>query len=135
MPTSTVVMLTILDEKNKGYALGASEFLTKPIDRKRLSGVLDRFRARDEDPVVLVVDDDPATQAEDAPAAAGMRVSRFGLRRTAVMGSDDLAMVRPDLIPARPDDAGDGRLRSFWPSCVNGRSLPLSLSLSSPRRT
>ena len=31
-----VVMLTIVDEKNRGYALGAADYLTKPIDRDRL---------------------------------------------------------------------------------------------------
>ena len=31
-----VVMLTILDDKNKGFALGATDFLTKPVDRERL---------------------------------------------------------------------------------------------------
>jgi PleD family two-component response regulator len=28
-----VVMLTIVDDKNLGYALGAADYLTKPIDR------------------------------------------------------------------------------------------------------
>ena len=39
-----VVMVTIVDDKNLGYALGASDYLTKPIDRKRLSSVLRKFR-------------------------------------------------------------------------------------------
>ena len=30
-----VIMVTIVDNKNMGYALGASEYLTKPIDRAR----------------------------------------------------------------------------------------------------
>ena len=34
-----VLVLTILDEKNKGYALGAAEFVTKPINRDRLRGM------------------------------------------------------------------------------------------------
>ena len=31
-----VVMLTMLDDRNLGYALGAADYLTKPIDRERL---------------------------------------------------------------------------------------------------
>ena len=31
-----VVMLTIVDEENQAYALGAAAYLTKPIDRDRL---------------------------------------------------------------------------------------------------
>jgi GAF domain-containing protein/CheY-like chemotaxis protein len=50
-----VVMLTIVDDKNLGYALGAADYLTKPIDRERLAAVLDKYRR---DLPVLVVDDD-----------------------------------------------------------------------------
>jgi CheY-like chemotaxis protein/anti-sigma regulatory factor (Ser/Thr protein kinase) len=50
-----VVMLTIVDDKNLGYALGAAEYLTKPIDRERLVTVLRKYRR---DLPVLVVDDD-----------------------------------------------------------------------------
>ena len=50
-----VVMLTIVDDKNLGYALGASDYLTKPIDRDRLAAVLGKYRR---DLPVLVVDDD-----------------------------------------------------------------------------
>jgi CheY-like chemotaxis protein len=50
-----VVMLTMLDDRNLGYALGAADYLTKPIDRERLVAVLGRHRR---DLPVLVVDDD-----------------------------------------------------------------------------
>jgi CheY-like chemotaxis protein len=32
-----VILLTIIDEKNRGFALGASEYLVKPIDRDKLT--------------------------------------------------------------------------------------------------
>jgi two-component system, NtrC family, sensor kinase len=50
-----VIMLTIVDDRNLGYALGASDYLTKPIDRERLVTVLKQHRP---DRPVLVVDDD-----------------------------------------------------------------------------
>jgi CheY-like chemotaxis protein len=50
-----VIMLTIVDDQSLGYALGASEYLTKPIDRERLVAVLAKYRR---DLPVLVVDDD-----------------------------------------------------------------------------
>ena len=34
-----VVLLTIVDEKNRGYALGATDYMTKPVDRERLVGL------------------------------------------------------------------------------------------------
>jgi CheY-like chemotaxis protein len=52
-----VIMLTIVDDRNLGYALGAAEYLTKPLDRDRLVAVLGRYRR---DRPILVVDDDPA---------------------------------------------------------------------------
>ncbi len=33
-----VIMLTIVDDRNLGFSLGASEFMTKPIDRNKLIG-------------------------------------------------------------------------------------------------
>ena len=34
-----VIMLSMLDERTKGYALGASDYMTKPIDRDRLASI------------------------------------------------------------------------------------------------
>jgi CheY-like chemotaxis protein len=50
-----VVMLTVLEEKNLGYALGAADYLVKPLDRDRLVEVIRRHRP---EAPVLVVDDD-----------------------------------------------------------------------------
>jgi CheY-like chemotaxis protein len=49
--------MTIVDEKKRGYALGASEYLVKPADRDRLAAVLHRICGK-EGTHVLVVDDD-----------------------------------------------------------------------------
>tara|TARA_Y100001001_G_scaffold157628_1_gene176052 strand:+ start:9 stop:1295 length:1287 start_codon:yes stop_codon:yes gene_type:complete len=57
-----VIMVTIIDEKNLGYSLGASEYLTKPIDRDRLLAVLDNYRVEEGKKRVLVVEDDLATR-------------------------------------------------------------------------
>jgi CheY-like chemotaxis protein len=53
-----VIMLTIVDDKNMGYALGASDYMTKPINRERLIRILKKYRA-DAPPhfEVLVVED------------------------------------------------------------------------------
>lgn len=56
-----VVMLTIADNKNLGYSLGASEFLTKPLDRRRFTSVMLRYK-RKAPYRALVVDDDPASR-------------------------------------------------------------------------
>jgi signal transduction histidine kinase/CheY-like chemotaxis protein len=57
-----VIMLTIIDEKQVGYTLGATEYLTKPIDWKRLTAVLKRYKRMDAPSRVLVVEDDARTR-------------------------------------------------------------------------
>jgi CheY-like chemotaxis protein len=54
-----VVMLTIVDDQNMGYALGAAEYLTKPVDRDRIAGVLKKFAGDGLARSALVVDDEP----------------------------------------------------------------------------
>ncbi|GMR14300.1 MAG: hypothetical protein BMS9Abin29_2549 [Gemmatimonadota bacterium] len=56
-----VIMLTILDEKPLGVALGASGYLTKPVEREHLLEVVGRF-AEDASTRVLVVEDDESTR-------------------------------------------------------------------------
>ena len=56
-----VIMLSMVEDKSLGYALGASEYLTKPIDRERLHAVLARH-VRPPDGSVLIVEDDPSTR-------------------------------------------------------------------------
>jgi CheY-like chemotaxis protein len=56
-----VIMLTVVENKELGYTLGASEFLTKPIDRTRLLAVLRRY-AIDAKAPVLIVENDLSSQ-------------------------------------------------------------------------
>ena len=53
-----VIMMTISDEKQKGFTLGASGYLTKPVDRAQLAQLLDRFKIPVATPRALVVEDD-----------------------------------------------------------------------------
>jgi adenylate cyclase len=57
-----IIMVTILDEKKKGISLGASDYLPKPLDRKKLSAVLARYRNGRANLKILVVEDDEATR-------------------------------------------------------------------------
>jgi CheY-like chemotaxis protein len=57
-----VTMLTIVEDRGLGYALGAADYLTKPIDRARLVSALRRC-CRDRDAcAVLIVEDDSTTR-------------------------------------------------------------------------
>ena len=66
-----VVMVTIVDDKNIGIALGAVEYLNKPVDRDRLVSILRKLSAGHPTCRVLVVDDDP--DARDMIRQTGQR--------------------------------------------------------------
>jgi DNA-binding response OmpR family regulator len=57
-----VVMMTMVDDRNLGYALGASDYLLKPIDQRNLGSVLDKYRPASTSKVVLLVEDDLETR-------------------------------------------------------------------------
>ena len=54
-----IILLTMLENKDLGLALGAADYLTKPIDAERLLPVLDRVFTAKQTGTVLVVEDDP----------------------------------------------------------------------------
>src|SRR5207249_11254067 len=58
-----VIVASIVDERGRGVALGATEYLVKPVDRERLQAALQRAiraaPARDGPATVLAIDDDP----------------------------------------------------------------------------
>ena len=58
-----VVMLSIMNDKSLGFAMGASDYLTKPVDRNTLVSVLKRhLPAGNKNRSILIVEDDPNTQ-------------------------------------------------------------------------
>jgi len=57
-----VIMLTIVDDKQIGYSLGAADYFTKPIDFQRLHQVLEKYRRATNHQTVLVVEDDRQTR-------------------------------------------------------------------------
>jgi CheY-like chemotaxis protein len=57
-----VVVISIVEDKSLGYALGAADYLTKPTDRQRLRAILDKFQRQRRSPGVLVVEDDKNTR-------------------------------------------------------------------------
>jgi CheY-like chemotaxis protein len=56
-----VVIVTMTDDMAQGFALGAADFLVKPVDRARLLAVVERIKPTTRPARVLVVEDDPAS--------------------------------------------------------------------------
>ena len=67
-----VIMVTVAPERGIGLSLGAVEVLTKPVDRGRLTALLNRLVRRD-GPVLIVEDD------ADTRAVMGNTVEKMGL--------------------------------------------------------
>jgi GAF domain-containing protein/CheY-like chemotaxis protein/anti-sigma regulatory factor (Ser/Thr protein kinase) len=91
-----VILMTIVDEKNRGYSLGATDYMVKPVDRERLCGVL-RNICGAAGRQVLVVDDEITIRRgmrlaleQDGWQVAEAENGRVALAR--------LAEKRPDII-------------------------------------
>jgi signal transduction histidine kinase/CheY-like chemotaxis protein/putative methionine-R-sulfoxide reductase with GAF domain len=53
-----VILLSIVDEQKRGYSLGATDYMVKPVDRERLAGVLRGICGSGGRRILLVDDDD-----------------------------------------------------------------------------
>jgi CheY-like chemotaxis protein/anti-sigma regulatory factor (Ser/Thr protein kinase) len=91
-----VILMTIMDEKNRGYSLGAADYMVKPVDRERLSAVL-RGIVKPGGRRVLVVDDDDIMRRGilQALEKEGWKVSEADNGR---VGLERLAGAVPDAI-------------------------------------
>jgi signal transduction histidine kinase/DNA-binding response OmpR family regulator len=58
-----VIMLTMVDDPERGFTLGASEYATKPVNRRRLSQILKKYTCLKPPCPVLVIDDDPLSRS------------------------------------------------------------------------
>jgi hypothetical protein len=89
-----VILITVLGDREMGYALGAVDYLVKPIDPDALVRTLERYRGGDGQAEILVVDDDAAVREllRRGLARAGWRVSEAADGREC-LGS--LARSRP----------------------------------------
>jgi GAF domain-containing protein/CheY-like chemotaxis protein len=92
-----VILLTILDERTRGYSLGAAEYMVKPVDRDRLAEAVKRLCRERRSGRILVVEDDETTSEvirqvleREGWSVAQARNGRVALER--------VAATRPDAI-------------------------------------
>ena len=57
-----VIMLTMANEPDIGYSLGATDYLTKPVNWDELSNVLTRHKIEADSQAILIVEDDEITR-------------------------------------------------------------------------
>jgi len=92
-----VIMLTMIDDRTRGYSLGAVDYLTKPVDREHLHKALSRYYSDADNSAVLLVEDDTETREIMARTLekSGWTVSEAGNGQEAL---DIMASVQPRLI-------------------------------------
>jgi len=52
-----VIMASIIDEKKKGFSLGAADYLSKPVERTRLIKSIEKLIGEKSNKVIMVVED------------------------------------------------------------------------------
>lgn len=97
-----VIMITIADNRDIGFTLGASAFLHKPVDRSALISTLNKYRSQavqvgDEAGRVLIVEDDAVTREmlERTLSEQGWQVA---LAQNGRIGLEQVVAVEPHVI-------------------------------------
>jgi CheY-like chemotaxis protein len=91
-----VVLMSIVDQKNRGYALGAAEYLVKPVDHNKLVATLRSICGASAGHALLVDDDATVRRSvRQALEPIGWQVTEAENGQVAV---DALVSAKPDVI-------------------------------------
>jgi signal transduction histidine kinase/CheY-like chemotaxis protein len=91
-----VVLMSVVDEKNRGYALGAADYLVKPVDRSKLVETLRSICGSTARRALLVDDDEVLRRSvRQALEPIGWQVTEAENGQVAV---DSLISAKPDVI-------------------------------------
>ncbi len=95
-----VVMASIIDEKKKGFSLGAADYLSKPVERDRLIGSISKLLGGKVGKVILIVEDndDLRFTVKEALTSAEYIVLEASNGKEALDILNDKSKKNPDLI-------------------------------------
>ena len=95
-----VVMASIIDEKKKGFSLGAADYLSKPVERDRLIGSIGKLLGSKAGKVIMIVEDneDLRFTIKEALTGADYHVLEAGNGKEALEMLDNKTSKKPDLI-------------------------------------
>jgi DNA-binding response OmpR family regulator len=99
-----IIILSVLDQKNVGFALGATDYLIKPMRKSELLETVHKHVSpqADDDSLILLVDDDPKALEllEDTLRSAGYETQSVpsGARALEVLSSKMVNAVLLDLL-------------------------------------
>lgn len=96
-----VVMISIVDDRTRGFALGAAGYLTKPIDRQKMVDMLKTLSRKATIPdgfgQVLIIDDDP-NQCDMVKRTLEKEGCIVEIAENGLKGLEKLKTFAPDLI-------------------------------------
>jgi GAF domain-containing protein/CheY-like chemotaxis protein len=96
LASTPVVLMSIVDQKNRGYALGAADYLVKPVDRTKLIETLTNICGSISGTALLVDDDEVVRRGvRHALVPIGWQVTEAENGQVAV---EALATAQPDVI-------------------------------------
>jgi CheY-like chemotaxis protein/anti-sigma regulatory factor (Ser/Thr protein kinase) len=104
LKNTPVIIVSVVDQQRLGLALGADDYLIKPIRKTRLLETIRRYVSSqsDDDESILIVDDDPATLEllEETLRSAGYETQsvQSGPRALEVLSSKLVSAVFLDLL-------------------------------------
>ena len=102
-----VVLMTIMADRDMGYALGAADYITKPFERDAVVQAIKRLHRGNGDAQILIVDDDPKTREllRRALGKAGYSVAEAESGRDAIaaLGRLTPAVILLDLMMPEMD--------------------------------
>jgi len=110
-----IIIVSIVDQQKVGFALGAADYLVKPVDKTLLLKTIRKYTRpyKNKDSVILVVDDDPVTVdlLETTLRAAGYKThsAHSGKSALALLGQTLVDGILLDLL--MPDMDGFEVLR------------------------
>ena len=118
-----VIMLTMVDDPERGFSLGAAQYATKPVNRRRLTEILKKYTCLRPPCPVLVIDDDAATRSltRSMLEKEGWAVTEAenGIEALKSMQRERPSLIFLDLMMPGMDGfefAAEVRLRSEWHS-------------------
>src|SRR5438105_5042505 len=121
-----VILLTMVDNKSMGYALGAAEYMTKPINRERLLVLLGKYGRLRDAHAVLIAEDDADTRGvlKSTFEKDGWKVE---VAENGLIALDQARRKLPGLVLLdlmMPEMDGFAFLEQFW-RIPDARSVPV----------
>ena len=94
-----VVILSMVDNQSLGFALGATDYLTKPVERDRLIAVLRQYHKPDStEPMKLLILEDDANTRELFHRIAEKEGWNVQTAENGIAGLNRIAQQKPELI-------------------------------------